>query len=100
MYGKLLTALRKFSKPKNPRGLYCKLSHNVYYVRIMARRRLYNNLNVMSASDFTKQTLSKMHAQNLIKEAKMFVRDALSLKTLGVSGYRLGSINEANSLSE
>ena len=56
-------------------------------------------MNLMSASDFTKQTLSKMHAQNLIK-AKMFVRDVLSLKARGASGYRLGFINEANSLSE
>lgn len=48
MYGKLLTVPYKFSKPKNPRGLYYELSHNVYYVRMMARRRLYNNLNLMS----------------------------------------------------
>ena len=56
-------------------------------------------MNLMSASDFTKQTLSKMRMQNLIK-AKMFVRDVLSLKALGASGYRLGFINEANSLSK
>lgn len=87
---------RLFNEINNFRN---KLSHNVYYVRMMARRRLYNNLNLMSASDFTKQTLSKMRMQNLIK-AKMFVRDVLSLKTLGASGYRLGFINEANSLSE
>lgn len=30
----------------------------------------------------------------------MFVRDALSLKAWDASGYRLGFINEANSLSE
>lgn len=88
---------RLFNEINNFRN---KLSHNVYYVRMMARRRLYNNLNLMSASDFTKQTLSKMHAQNLIKEAKMFVREVLSLKAWGASGYRLGFINEANSLSE
>ena len=30
----------------------------------------------------------------------MFVRDVLSLKAWGASGYRLDFINEANSLSE
>lgn len=45
MYGKLLTTPYKFLKSKNPRGLHYKLSHNVYYVRMMARRRLYNDLD-------------------------------------------------------
>lgn len=99
MYEKLLTTPYKFSKPKNSRGLYYELSHNVYYVRMMAKRRPYNDLELISASDFTKQTLSKMRMQNLIK-AKMFVRDVLSLKAWDASGYRLGFINEANSLSE
>lgn len=48
MYEKLLTTPYKFLKPKNPRGLYYKLSHNVYYVRIMAEGGLYNDLNFMS----------------------------------------------------
>lgn len=65
MYEKLLTALHKFSKPKNPRGLYYELSHNVYYVIMMAKRRLYNDLNLMSGVRLHKaDTIKDAHAKS------------------------------------
>lgn len=42
-----------------------KLSHNVYYVRMMAKRRLYNDLNLMSGVRLHKaDTIKDAHAKS------------------------------------